>query len=162
MLGDLELDHAGPARVDGLAAPVVLGGDAGDRGVQPQRQVLADEDDVHAVGGKVGGDGEDAAVVAVAAQARGQGGQVAVVHLDAQGAAGVVDRHGFGQLAVLDAQLLEPLQHVAGGPAELRVMTLGLQFADHGQGQHQVVLLEGAQRRWVGEQDAGVEHVRGG
>ena len=162
VLGDLELDHAGPGRVDGLAAAVVLGGDAGDGGVQPQRQVLADEDDVHAVGGEVRGDGEDAGVVGVAAQPSRQGGQVAVVHLDAQGAAGVVDRDGFGELAVLDAKFLEALQHVAGGPAELRVMTLGLQFADHRQRQHQVVLLEGAQRGRVGEQDAGVEHVRGG
>ncbi len=102
------------------------------------------------------------AVVGVAAQAGRQRRQIAVVHLDAQGAAGVVDRHGLGQLAVLDAQRLEPVQHLAGGPAQLRVVALGFQLADHRQGEHELVLLERAQRRRIGEQDAGVEHVGGG
>ena len=100
---DLELDQPAPGGVDRVTTPVVLGGDAGDRRIEAQRQVLADQRDVHAFTGEIGGDGQDAAVVRIAAQARRQGGQIAVVHLHPQRAAGVVDRDRLGELAVLDA-----------------------------------------------------------
>ena len=115
-----------------------------------------------ALGCEIGRDGEDAAVVGVAAQPGRQRGEVPVVHLDAQRAPGVVDRDRLGEVAVLDAQRFEPVQHLAGGPAELRVVALGLQLADDRQRKHELVLLECAQRRRVGEQHAGVEHVREG
>ena len=50
-------------------------------------------------------------------------------------------------------------QRSASEVAKLRMISLGLQLGDHYQRKHDGVLGEPADRAWVGEQDAGVEHV---
>ena len=67
-----------------------------------------------------------------------------VVQLDAQRAAVVADRHRRVEPAVLDAQLVEHAQRLPGEPAQLGVVALGLQLADHHQRQDDLVLGEAA------------------
>jgi hypothetical protein len=59
-----------------------------------------------------------------------------------------------------DAQLVEQAQGGAGEVAQLRVVTLALQLGDHHDGEDDLVLGEATQCAGIGEQDAGVEHVR--
>ena len=64
---DVELDEAGPAGVGGELVAVLVGFEPDDAGLQPQRQVLGDDDDVAALAAEAAGDGEDAVVVGVGA-----------------------------------------------------------------------------------------------
>ena len=56
-------------------------------------------------------------------------------------------------------QVVEQTQRLPGEPAQLRVVPLALQLADHDEREHHVVLGEAVQRARVGQQDAGVEDV---
>ena len=91
---------------------------------------------------------------------RRQHRRVGVVELDPHGAAGVVDRHRLVEPAVLDAQLVEQPQRLAGEPAELRMRALGLELGDDHDRQHDLVLGEPGDGAGVGEQHAGVQDVR--
>ena len=64
---DVELDEAGPAGVGGELVAVLVGVEADDAGLQPQRQVLGDHDDVVALARQAERHGEDAVVVGVGA-----------------------------------------------------------------------------------------------
>ena len=136
---------------------VLVGGQADRRRLDPQRHVLGDERDVASFGGEVQRHGEDARVVAVDAEARGQRRQVGVVQLDVQRAAVIADRHRRVEPAVLDAQLVQHAQRLPGEPAELGMVPLALQLADDDQRQDDLVLGEAAQRARIRQQDRGVE-----
>ena len=86
-----------------------------------------------------------------------QRGQVGVVQLDVQRAAGVADRHRRVQSAVPDPQLVQRPQRLPGEPAQFGVVALALQLADDDQRQHHVVLGEAAERSGIGQQHRGVE-----
>lgn len=60
----LELGHARPPRGDHVLGVVLVGEQPDGAGLDPQRDVLADQRDLFAFGGQVGGDGQDAGVVA--------------------------------------------------------------------------------------------------
>ena len=63
------------------------------------------------------------------------------------------------QPAVLDAQVIEVAQGLAGEVAKLGVVALGLQLGDDHDGQDHPVLGESADGSRVGQQHAGVEDV---
>ena len=64
----VELDEAGPAGVGGELVAVLVGLEADDPRLQPQREVLGDDDDVAALAAEAERDGEDAVVVGVGAE----------------------------------------------------------------------------------------------
>ena len=66
---------------------------------------------------------------------------------------------GLIQPPVLDPQIVEHPQRLPGEPAQLVVVPLGLQLADHHQRDDDLVLGEPGQRPRVGQQHRGVEHV---
>ncbi len=94
---------------------------------------------------------------------RKPGGQylgIAVIELDVQGSALVIDRDRLVQPAVLDAQVVQVTQRGAGEVAEFGgVMPLAFEFGDHDDRQNDVVLGESAQRVRIAEQDRGIDHV---
>src|SRR6185437_11977293 len=85
--------------------------------------------------------------------------RVGMVELDADAAAEVADGKVGVQPAVLDAQVVEHSQGLAGEVAKLRMVALGFQFGDDDHGHDHSVLGESAERGRVGQQDAGVEDV---
>ncbi len=115
----------------GELVAVLVGVEADDRRLEPQRQVLGDDGDGVALGGQVPGDGEDAVVVVVGGERRRQARRVGVVELDPQRAAVLVDRQRLGEGAVRDPEVLEQPQRPAGRPTELGVVALGLQLRQH-------------------------------
>jgi hypothetical protein len=121
-----------------------------------QRQVLGHQHDVEPVGRQVGGHREDPAVTVRPAHPGRQDGGVDVVELDPQRA--LRDRDRVVQPAVLDAQVVQHPQRLTGEPAELGVVPLALELADHDQREHHLVLGEARDRAGVGQQDGGVEH----
>ena len=124
-----------------------------------RRQVLRDDGDVVSFVGEVLGDGEDAVVVVVRRRrGRERGGRL-MVQLDAQRAARVVRRQCFGQ-RTRAAKPFEHAQRLARRPAELGMVPLRLELADHDDRQHHVVLCEAHERERVGEHHRRVEDVR--
>ncbi len=155
----LELGHAGPARVGRQLGPVLLGGQA-DRGrLDPQRQVLADQDHVFALSHQAARDRQDPRVVVTEPEPRGKDLGIGVVQLDPDGSALVTDRQVGVQPAEFDPQVIQVPEGLAGEITQFGVMTLGLQLGDDDDGQDHAVLGEPADRGRVGEQDAGVQHV---
>ena len=146
------LDH-------GELGAVLLRDQADGAGLDPQREVLGDEHDVGALGGEVGGDGQDAAVAVGPAHRRRQHGGVDVVELDPQRA--VADRDRLVEPAVDDPQVVEQPQRLPREPAELGVVALALELAHDDERQDDVVLGEARHRPRVGQQDGGVEHEDG-
>ncbi len=160
--GDVELGEAGPAGLDREAGGVLLRHQPDGRGLDPHRDVLGQQDDVEPVGGEVGRDREDAGVVVAASQPGRQAGDVGVVELDPQRApARRADRQRDVEAAVLQAQVVEVAQGLPGEVPQLRVVALVLQLGHHHDGQDHLVLGEAEHRVRVGQQDGGVEHVRG-
>ena len=187
LAGRVEVDHAVAEQgVDVVARPTstsaipvqperhhvqraVLVGRQPDRGrLHPQRHVLGDQHDLAEpgrapLGGQVQRAGEDAGVVAVAAESRRQHRRVGVVELDVQGAArvGPTGTGASSRPCSIRRSSSMP-QRLPGEPAELGVVALALQLADHHQRQDHLVLVEPGQRPRVGQQDRGVEHVTAG
>ncbi|MBG9885246.1 hypothetical protein ABE10_01320, partial [Bacillus toyonensis] len=122
------------------------------------RQVLRDDRDVLAVLGEVHRDREDATVVVVQSDPARKHALVGVVQLDTKSAA-LADRNGEVQPPVLDPQLIEVAQRLSREEAELRVMTLGLQFADHDDREDDGVLGETEERVRIGQEHGRVEHI---
>src|SRR3954452_4484957 len=112
-----------------------------------------------AVGGQIGCDGEDAVIVGLGLQRTRQGRQVPMIHLDPQRAPLGGHRNWLIQSAMFHAQRLERAQSLPGSPAELWMVSLALELGDGGQRHHHLVLLEGAHRTRVREDNARVEHV---
>ena len=156
-LAQLQLGHAGPARVGRLAVPVLVGGQAHRRGLDAQRHVLADQRDVLALGGQRPGHGQDPAVPGVVAEPRREHRGIGVVQLDPQGTARVVDRYRLVQPAVGDPQVVEQAQALAGEVAQFRVVALAFELGDHHQREDHLVLGETQERGRVGEENGGVE-----
>ncbi len=103
--------------------------------------------------------GQDPGVVGVGPEADRQHRLVGVVQLHPQRAALVVDGQRLVQPAVLDPQVVQDPQRVAGEPAELGVVPLALQLGDHHQRQDHLVLGETQDRPRVGQQHRGVDHI---
>ena len=80
-----------------------------------------------------------------------------MVQLHPQRAARVADRQRDVEPAVLDPQVVEQPQRLAGEVAELGVVPLALQLGDDDDRQHDLVLGEAQQRPGVGQQDGGVQ-----
>jgi len=157
--GDVQLAHAGPARVGGELGAVLLSGQADRGGLHPQRQVLADQDDVVTLRGQAARHGQDPGVVVAEAEPGGQHRRVRVVQLDADRTAFVADREVGVEPAVLDPQIVQVAQRLPGEEAKLGMVPLGLELGDDHHREHHPVLGESADGRRVGEQDAGVEDV---
>src|SRR5580658_10450699 len=158
--GHLQLGHPGPARVHRELGPVLLGGQADRGGLDPQRQVLAHYHDVLAFGGQAAGHRQDARVVVPEPEAGREHRGVGMVELDLDRAAEGADRELLVQPAVLDAQVIEVTQGLAGEVAQFGMVTLGLQLGDDDDRQDYLVLVKASDSSRVGEQDAGVEYVR--
>ena len=94
---DGQVGHAGPAGRHHVERVVLVGGEPDGGRLDPQRHVLGDQHDrapavAAALGGEVERAGQDARVVGVGAEARGEHLRVGVVELDVQRAARVADR----------------------------------------------------------------------
>src|SRR6202044_438272 len=89
--------HPGPAGDDDVLRVVLVGEQAHRARFDAQRNVLADQRDSLALGGKVGGTAQDARVVGVGAEPGRQHAGVAVVELDVQRAALCPARNGLNQ-----------------------------------------------------------------
>ena len=95
-------------------------------GFDPKRNVLAHQRHPLALSGKIRGAGQNPRVVGISSKAGRQYGRVAVVELDMQSAALGANRDGLIETAVLEAQVVEESQRLAGEPAQFVVMALGL------------------------------------
>ena len=83
-----------------------------------------------------------------------------MVELHPDCAAQFTDREFRVQPAVLDAQVVEVAQGLAGEVAQFGVMPLGFQLGDDDDRQDYLVLIETSDSSRVGEQDTGVEYIR--
>ena len=83
-----------------------------------------------------------------------------MVELDVQRTALRTNGYRLIQPAVLQAEVVEEPQRLAGEPAELVVVALGLQLADHHQRNDDFVLGEPGKRPRIGEKYGGVENIR--
>jgi hypothetical protein len=160
VVGQGQLAHPGPAGVDRVQRPVLVGVEAHRGRLHPQRHVLGDQADVVALGAQVQRHDHDPAVVAVVAEPGRQHRRVAVVELHVQGAALVTDRHRRVEPAVGHPQVVQDAQRLPGEPPELRVVALVLQLPDDDERKHHVGVPEAQQRGRVRQQDGGVEDVR--
>src|SRR6516165_7352775 len=158
--GHLQLGHPGPARVHRQFGAVLLGGQPDGGGLDPQRQVLAHQHDVLALGGQAAGHRQDPRVVVPEPEPGREHRGVGMVELDLDRAAEHADRQLRVQPAVLDAQVIEVAQGLAGEVAEFGMVTLGFQLGDDDDRQDYPVLIEASDGGRVGEQDAGVEYIR--
>src|SRR6185437_7447992 len=125
----------------------------------PQRHVLADEDHVVALVGEAAGYGEDAGVVVPEPEAGRQDCRVDVVELYPEGPAERPYGQLGGQAPVLDPQVVQVPQRLAGEVPQLGMVTLGFQLGDDHDREDHVMLVESRDGRWVREQDARVEDV---
>ncbi|OPZ53667.1 MAG: hypothetical protein BWY91_01874 [bacterium ADurb.BinA028] len=155
----VEVGHPRPAGVDGELSPILLRVQSHRRGLDPHRQVLADDGDVVAVGGEVLGHREDPGVVVAQPKSRGQDVRVRVVELDAHRAAEVADRQGAIQPTVRHPQVIEHPQRRPGEVAQLRVVAFGLQLGDDDDREHHLVFGEPRYRSRIGQQDRRVQNV---
>ena len=158
--GDVKLGHPGPAGVHRQLGPVLLGGQPDRGGLDPQRQVLADQHDVVALGGQAAGHRQDARVVVAEPEPGGQHRGSEWLSSTRTVPPSVADRQFRVQPAVLDAQVIEVAQGLAGEVAQFGMVPLGFQLGDDDDRQDYLVLIEAGDGRRVGEQDAGVEYVR--
>ena len=83
-----------------------------------------------------------------------------MVELHPDCAAQFADRDFRVQPAVLDAQVVEVAQGLAGEVAQFGMMPLGFQLGDDDDRQDYLVLIEASDSSRVGEQDTGVEYIR--
>ncbi len=81
-----------------------------------------------------------------------------MVQLHHEGAAVVADGDGLVQAAVLDPQVIEEPQGLAGEVAQLGVVPLAFQLGDDHDGNDDLVFGEAQQRPRVREQHGGVNH----
>ena len=160
---DVELDEAGPARVGGQLVAVLVGVEADDARLEPQRQVLGDDGDVAALVGR--GCGRRRGCGGRCRRRVSAGGRpvgVLVVELDPQRAALVVDRQRLGQRAVLECAAPRGARSAwrAAQPSS-GWWRLRLELGEHHDREHDLVLVEAGDRRRIGQQHRGVEHVDG-
>jgi hypothetical protein len=147
---DLHLGHARPARRHDVLGVVLVGGQADRTRLHAQRDVLADEGDQLALGREVGGAGQDARVVAVRAEARGQNRGIAVVELHLQRTALCPNGNGLIEAAVFEAQIVEHPQRLTREPPEFVMVSLGFELADHDQRDNHLVFREPGARPRIG------------
>lgn len=157
--GDIELGHPGPAGGDDFLGPVLVGVQPDRAGLDPKRDVLADQGHLLALGGQIGRAAQDARVIGVIAESGRQHRGVLVVELDVQGAAVGADRDRLVQPAVFQAQIVEQAQRLPGEPTQFVVMSFGFQFADHNQRNDYFVLGEPSDGPGIRQQDRRVEHI---
>jgi hypothetical protein len=157
--GDVDLPHAGPARVGGQLGAVLLRGQADGGSLDPQRQVLADQHDGVALGGQAARHRQDPGVVIAEPEPGRQDRRVGVVQLDPQGAAPIADRQVGVQPAVGDPEVVQVPERLPGEVAEFRMVPFGLQLGDDHDRQDDPVLGEPADGARISQQDAGVEDV---
>ena len=154
----LDLGDPGPPGVARLTVPVLVGDQAHRGGLDPQRHVLGHEGDVVALRREGQRHREDARVVGLGAEAGRQDRRIGVVELHPNDATRIVDGDGDIETAVRDPQVIEPAQGLARERPDLGVVSLALQFGDHHQRQHDLVLREPDDRRRVREQHGRVEN----
>ncbi len=155
----LDLVHPRPARGHHVLGVVLVGGQAHRGGLHPQRNVLAHQRDSPAFGGEVSCATQDPGVVAVGAETGGQHRRVGVVELDVQRAALRPNGNRLIEAPVLEPEVVEQAQRLAGEPAQLVMVPFGLEFADHHQRNHHFVFGEPAAGPGIGQQYGRVEHV---
>lgn len=155
----LEFTEPGPPRLHGHLGAVLLGVEADGRRLDPHGQVLAHDRDEEAFVGEILGNGQNPRVVVTQPKATGKGHRVGVIELDPQAAAIDADRHRGIEAAMGDPQVVQLSQGRAGEVAQLRVVTLALEFADDDDGQDHLVLLEAEHRFGIREEDGGVDDI---
>src|SRR3984957_15353086 len=158
-LGNTQLGHAGPARVNRQLGPVLLRVQPDRRRLDSQRQVLADKDHVVALVGEGASYREDARVVVPEPEPGREDLRVEVVELYAGGAAEVADLNLGVQAAVLEPEVIEVPEGLAGEVAQLRGGTFRFELGDDHDRQNHVMLIESRECIRVSEQDARVEDV---
>jgi len=124
--GQVQLGHPGPAGVHRQFGPVLLRRQPDRGGLDPERQVLADQDDLLALGLEAARHRQDARVVVAQPEPGRQYLRVRMVELDPDRAAERADRQFRVQPAVLDAQVIEVAQGLAGEVAQFGVVPFGL------------------------------------
>ena len=83
-----------------------------------------------------------------------------MVEFDVQRSALCPNGNGLIQPPVLEPQIVEQTQRLAGEPAELMVMAFGFQLTDHHQRNHHFMFGEAGTGPRIGQQHGGVEHIR--
>lgn len=161
LTGQGQFGHSGPAggARDRELRAVLLREETDRRRLDPEREVLRHDRDVETLGLEIAGHREDARVVVTQAVAGRQHAGVRVVELDTDGAAEFPDRDGGVEATELHPVVVQQAQRLPGEVAELRMVPLGLQFRDHDDGEHYLVLVEAGQGVRVGQQNAGVENI---
>ena len=132
---------------------VLVGGQADRAGLDPQRNVLAHQRHSLAFGGEVGGARQDPGVVGAGAEAARQNRGIGVIEFDVQRPALRPNGNRLIQSTVLETQIVEQPQRLAGEPAQFVVMPFGFEFADDDQRNDHLVFGEPRTRPRVGEQD---------
>ena len=102
---------------------------------------------------------QDPGVVGVGAEAQRQHRRVGVIQFDLKRSTLCPNRNGLIEATVLEAKVVEQPQRLPGEPAQLMMVALGFQFADHHERYHHFVFGEPVARPRIGQQDRGVEHV---
>ncbi len=159
VLAGFDLRHPGPAGVLDEFIAVFVREQPHRGGFDAHRKVLGDDRDVAAFVGEVLGDCQDAAVVVRATEScrKHFGGHM--VHLNAQRAAVGSDRDGLIQSAMLDAQVIQEPEGLAGEVAQLGIVAFALQFGDDHDRDNDFVLREAQQGVRIGKQDGSVNHI---
>ena len=151
LAGDIQFGHAGPAGGDHILGVVLVGGQSDRSGLDPQRNVLADQRHSLALGSEVGRTRQDPGVVGAGAEAAGQHRGIGVVELDVQCSALCPNGNGTVQPTVFEAQIVEEPQCLPGEPAQFVVVALGLQLTDHHQWDDDLMLGEPRTRPGIGQ-----------
>jgi hypothetical protein len=138
---------------------VLVGGQPDGAGLHAQRNVLADQRDLLAVGREVGRAGQDPRIVAVGSEPGRQHRRITVVEFDVKRTALRPNGNRLIEPPVLEPQIVEQPQCLPSEPAKLMMMPLGFQFADDHQRDHHFVLGKPCTCPGIGQQHRGVEHV---
>ena len=148
------------SRVDGVGRPVLVGGQADRRRLDPQRHVLGDQADVAALGARFSATTRiRLSLVSVRNPAGSTDGSLWLSSTCSVPPSSPIGT-GASSRPCGHSQVVQQPQRLPGEPAELGVVPLALQLGDHDERQHHVVVVEAHERPRVGEQDRGVEHER--
>ncbi len=117
-----------------------------------------------AFGGERERDRENTNIILIGTESKGKYGNVGVIELHADGAAGLVDRDRLVEAAVLDAKFVQAAQRSPGEISEFGMVPLALKLGDDDQRKDYLVFGEPHKGRRVCEKDRGVQYVgvRGG
>ena len=156
---DVQFGHTRPTGRHHVLSVILVGSQTHRSGLDPQRGVLGHQRHILALGAKVQRASQDSRIIGVGAEARRQDCRIGVVELYLDGATEIPDRDLLIEPAVLEAEVVEHPQRLAGEPAQFMMMAFALEFTDDHQRQDHVVFGESCYRPRVGQQHRGVEDI---